>query len=42
MRKLVLRDTELLCKDSTVALRLIEHVDKVGVLKDVLDLTRRE
>ena len=30
-------DIELLCKDSPVALCLIEHEDKIGVFKDILD-----
>ncbi len=29
---------KLLCKDSTVALRLIEHEDKIAVLKDIFHL----
>jgi len=30
-------DIELLCKDSPVALCLIEHEDKIRVFKDILD-----
>ena len=30
-------DVKLLCKDSPVALCLIEHEDKIGVFKDILD-----
>ena len=29
---------KLLCKDSTVALRLIEHEDKIAVFKDIFHL----
>ena len=35
-------DIELLCKDSTVALCLIEHEDKIRVFKDVLHLPARQ
>ena len=31
-------DIELLCKDSPVALRLIEHEDKIRVFKDIFHL----
>ena len=30
-------DIELLCKDSPVARRLIEHEDKIAVLKDIFN-----
>lgn len=33
---------KLLCKDASVPCRLIEHQDKVAVLKDVLDLLRSQ
>ena len=31
-------DIKLLCKDSPVALRLIEHEDKIRVFKDIFHL----
>ena len=33
---LLLRNVKLLCKDSPVARRLIEHEDKIRVFKDIL------
>ena len=33
------RDIEVLCENLAVAGRLVEHIDVVGVLEDVLDLT---
>ena len=37
--KLVRGDSQLLCQNLTVSLGLVEHIDKVRVLKNVLDLT---
>ena len=39
IRKLMRRNVELLCENLTVASGLIEHVDKIAVFKDVLNLT---
>lgn len=37
--KLVRGNAELLGKNLSISLRLIEHIDKVAVFKNVLDLT---
>ena len=38
--ELVRGNTKLLGKNLPVALRLVQHVDKIAVFKNVLDLTR--
>ena len=37
IRKLVRADIQLLCKNLSVTYRLVEHVDKIRVLKDILN-----
>ena len=39
IRKLVRGDSQLLCQNLTVSLGLVEHIDKVRVLKNIFDLT---
>ncbi len=40
IRKLVRGNIQLLCQDCPVSCGLVEHIDKITVLKNVFDLPR--